>query len=99
MSDAPVEASASASPSFAQHTPTAPCATCCCASQASLCVFACGRSASPRAFTAACMREVAEHPWTVNEHVRGAQVGVISRAFYLRQDAARSPGKRAAEIA
>lgn len=49
----PAAESASTSPSFAQHTPTAPAAICLPAIHADLCVFACGRSVTrPRVHAA-----------------------------------------------
>ena len=50
MFSTPASLSASASPSLAQQTPTAPAAVCSRAIAAHLCVLACGRSVSPAAF-------------------------------------------------
>src|SRR5580765_7869745 len=49
----PASTNTSASPTLAQHTPTAPRSICHFATTGDLCVFACGRSATP-AFEASC---------------------------------------------
>ena len=52
----PASTNTSASPSFAQQMPAAPASICKAATSGLLCVLACGRSATPAALAAACMR-------------------------------------------
>src|SRR5437762_5945830 len=58
MSAMPASAKTSASPSFAQQTPTAPRSICQRATMGDLCVFACGRKRMPAADARSCTRSM-----------------------------------------
>src|SRR5713101_7480661 len=83
MSAIPSSAKISASPSFAQQMPTAPRSICRAATRGDLCVLACGRSRSPRAFAADCMRDRLRVSF--DDSTRTAGVGISVRCIWKCQ--------------
>src|SRR4029079_14127858 len=85
MSVTPGSAKTSASPSFAQQTPTAPASNCMRAMTGDLCVLPCGRSVLRPAATAFCMRAMLRA--SVDDSTSTAGVGIL--VMFIRRDVVR----------